>query len=67
MATQPNSLTGLFSFSLIQADFGRRARRLGLGTEFPSGILAFKSLSVHPVIQLGDSSEPAGDCIQSRR
>jgi hypothetical protein len=36
-------VTELFNFSLMQAIFGRRARRSGLGMEIPSGSLAFKS------------------------
>lgn len=33
----------LLQFPLLQAIFGRRARRFGLGMEIPSGPLAFKS------------------------
>ena len=33
----------LKEFSLLNALFGRRARRFGLGMEIPSGPLAFKS------------------------
>lgn len=43
MTTQLNTLTELFEFPLMQALFGRRARRFGLGMEIPSGPLAFKS------------------------
>jgi hypothetical protein len=38
-------LEDLFEFPLIQAIFGRRARRFGLGMEIPSGPLAFRSRS----------------------
>ena len=33
----------LLEFPLMQALFGRRARRFGLGMEIPSGPLAFRS------------------------
>jgi hypothetical protein len=41
--TQSKSLTDLLEFPLIEAIFGRRARRFGLGMEIPSGPLAYKS------------------------
>ncbi|HVL58891.1 MAG TPA: hypothetical protein VM491_20510 [Burkholderiaceae bacterium] len=40
---QPSRLAALLEFPLMQALFGRRARRFGLGMEIPSGPLAFKS------------------------
>lgn len=43
MATKPNPTTELLEFPLMQAIFGRRARRFGLGMELPSGPLAFRS------------------------
>jgi hypothetical protein len=36
-------LRDLFDFPLIEAIYGRRARRFGMGMEIPSGPLAFKS------------------------
>jgi hypothetical protein len=42
MATQ-HGLRALQQFPLMQAIFGRRARRFGLGMEIPSGPLAFRS------------------------
>jgi len=39
------AVTELFEFPLMQALFGRRARRFGLGMEIPSGPLAFRSQS----------------------
>jgi hypothetical protein len=38
-------ITDLFQYPLMQAIFGRRSRRFGLGMELPSGPLAFKSRS----------------------
>ncbi|MFW6010330.1 MAG: hypothetical protein ACOC9H_00275 [Gemmatimonadota bacterium] len=43
MSETPNPLEGLQRFPLMQALFGRRARRFGLGMEIPSGPLAFRS------------------------
>jgi hypothetical protein len=43
MSEHTNPLHDLFQFPLLQAIFGRRARRFGLGMEIPSGPLAFKS------------------------
>ena len=47
MATQSNpsdaAIRKLLEFPLLEALFGRRARRFGLGMEVPSGPLAFKS------------------------
>ncbi len=43
MATQPDPVNDLLQFPLLQAIFGRRARRFGLGMEIPSGPLAFRS------------------------
>lgn len=37
------TLNDLLKFPLVQALFGRRARRFGLGMEIPSGPLAYKS------------------------
>jgi hypothetical protein len=51
MATE--TLTDLLRFPLMQALFGRRARRFGLGMEIPSGPLAFTSrASPHPLSNL---------------
>jgi hypothetical protein len=42
--TNPGSgLAELLSFPLLQALYGRRARRFGMGMEIPSGPLAFRS------------------------
>jgi hypothetical protein len=41
----PPELDELHRFPLMQALFGRRARRFGLGMELPSGPLAFRSRS----------------------
>ena len=38
-----NPLQELLQFPLMQALFGRRSRRFGLGMEIPTGPLAFKS------------------------
>ena len=38
-----NPLTDIQQFPLMQALFGRRARRFGMGMEIPSGPLAFRS------------------------
>ena len=43
MTTRPTRLETLLEFPLMQALFGRRARRFGLGMEIPSGPLAFRS------------------------
>lgn len=43
MAGRTPRLEALLDFPLMQALFGRRARRFGLGMEIPSGPLAFKS------------------------
>jgi hypothetical protein len=43
MTRDANAVTELFNFPLMQAIFGRRARRFGLGMEIPSGPLAFTS------------------------
>ncbi len=46
-------LSELLRFPLMNALFGRRARRFGLGMEIPSGPLAFKSHSEpHPLSEL---------------
>jgi hypothetical protein len=43
MNSNSKSLNELFQFPLLQAIYGRRARRFGLGMEIPSGPLKFKS------------------------
>jgi hypothetical protein len=43
MARRATRLEELLQFPLIQAMFGRRARRFGRGMEIPSGPLAFRS------------------------
>jgi hypothetical protein len=43
MTNHPAPLESLLRFPLIQALFGRRARRFGAGMEIPSGPLAFRS------------------------
>lgn len=43
MSEHPHHLDELRRFPLMQALFGRRARRFGLGMEIPSGPLAFRS------------------------
>jgi hypothetical protein len=43
MTHDRTSAQGLLDFPLLNALFGRRARRFGLGMELPSGPLAFKS------------------------
>jgi hypothetical protein len=45
MTIDANAVTEFLKFPLMQAIFGRRARRFGLGMEIPSGPLAFKSRS----------------------
>lgn len=45
MTSHSKRTTELFHYPLMQAVFGRRARRFGLGMEIPSGPLAFKSRS----------------------
>lgn len=39
----PDPLSDLLDFSLVDAIYGRRSRRFGLGMEIPSGPLAFRS------------------------
>lgn len=41
--TASDALTDLFSYPLLEAIFGRRSRRFGLGIEIPSGPLKFTS------------------------
>lgn len=41
--TNEDPLGELFDYPLLEAIYGRRARRFGLGMEIPSGPLAFKS------------------------
>lgn len=43
MATQLNPMSEMLEFPLMQAIFGRRARRFGLGMEIPSGPLTYRS------------------------
>jgi hypothetical protein len=43
MVNRESQFNALLEFPLLQAMFGRRARRFGLGMEIPSGPLAFKS------------------------
>jgi hypothetical protein len=43
MASTSQSLTDLVEYPLVEAVYGRRARRFGLGMEIPSGPLAFRS------------------------
>jgi hypothetical protein len=43
MATKSNPIAELLTFPLLQALFGRRARRFGAGMELPSGPLAYRS------------------------
>jgi hypothetical protein len=43
MTGQRADVDGILGFPLINALFGRRARRFGLGMEIPSGPLAFRS------------------------
>jgi hypothetical protein len=47
LAAEPGTaaMSDLFEYPLMQAIFGRRSRRFGLGMEIPSGPLAFKSRS----------------------
>lgn len=53
MTTDSTPATDLFRFPLMQAIFGRRSRRFGLGMEIPSGPLAFKSSAdPHPLSEL---------------
>jgi hypothetical protein len=53
MNVQSPPLAEVFEFPLMQAIFGRRARRFGLGMEIPSGPLAFRSRSPpHPLSAL---------------
>ncbi len=49
-------ISDLFQLPLMQAIFGRRARRFGLGMEIPSGPLKFKSRhEPHPLSELEQS------------
>jgi hypothetical protein len=51
--TDSEAMSDLLRFPLMQAIFGRRARRFGLGMEIPSGPLAFKSRSApYPLSEL---------------
>jgi len=43
MTNHPNRIEDLLRFPLVEALFGRRARRFGLGMEIPTGPLAFRS------------------------
>jgi hypothetical protein len=43
MASRPDGIRELLEFPLMQALFGRRSRRFGLGMEIPSGPLAYTS------------------------
>jgi hypothetical protein len=43
MTSDPKRIEELLRFPLLQALFGRRARRFGLGMEIPTGPLAFRS------------------------
>jgi hypothetical protein len=43
MTNDAKRIEALLEFPLLQALFGRRARRFGLGMEIPSGPLAFRS------------------------
>ncbi len=53
MPETPNPLDELHRFPLMQALFGRRARRFGLGMEIPSGPLAFRSRhEAHPLSEM---------------
>lgn len=45
MSDPSDPVTDLLDYPLMQAMFGRRARRFGMGMEIPSGPLAFKSRS----------------------
>jgi hypothetical protein len=52
VATDARPMTELLGFPLMEAIFGRRSRRFGLGMEIPSGPLAFKSRSApYPLSQ----------------
>lgn len=54
MTEQP--LTEVFEFPLMEAIFGRRSRRFGLGMEIPSGPLAYASTAApHPLSELEQS------------
>jgi len=56
MNTQLNALHQLSQFPLLEAIFGRRARRFGRGMEIPSGPLAYKSkLEPKPLSDLEES------------
>ena len=51
--TDSRAMTRLLQFPLLEAIFGRRSRRFGLGMEIPSGPLAFKSQSLpYPLSEL---------------
>ncbi|HSJ05639.1 MAG TPA: hypothetical protein VK936_02980 [Longimicrobiales bacterium] len=52
MPGHPHDLDQLARFPLMQALFGRRARRFGLGMEIPSGPLAYTSR--HPPVPLSE-------------
>ncbi len=53
MTEHTNPISDLLQFPLLQAIFGRRARRFALGMEIPSGPLAFKSRSApYPLSEL---------------
>jgi hypothetical protein len=56
MDKQLNALNQLTQFPLLEAIFGRRARRFGRGMEIPSGPLAYKSkLEPSPLSELEQS------------
>jgi hypothetical protein len=56
MSIHSTPISGLFQYPLMQAIFGRRARRFGLGMEIPSGPLKFKSQhEPHPLSELEQS------------
>lgn len=52
MTTVMNPVSDMLRFPLMEAIFGRRSRRFGLGMEIPSGPLAFTS--VNPPVPLSD-------------
>lgn len=55
-ATRTDVLNELTNYPLMQAIFGRRSRRFGMGMEIPSGPLRFTSDSeVHPLSDLEQS------------
>lgn len=54
--THADAMTELLQFPLMQAIFGRRSRRFGLGMEIPSGPLAYASdADPHPLSELEQS------------